>query len=85
MDESAELDPSVQKRRVNDRIWEGLSEYGPDAPIAFFCECGVDDCYRVVWLSGGEYDEARRDETWWALADHRPPDRLGRLATAETG
>ena len=85
MNESVALDPSAQKRLVNDRIREGLQEYGPDAPIAFFCECGLDDCYRVAWLTDGEYDEARRDETWQALAEHRPSDRLSQLVTAETG
>jgi hypothetical protein len=90
MNESVARDPSAQKRLVNDRIREGLQEYAPDAPdapIAFFCECGVDNCYRVAWLTGGDYDEARRDE---ALAGtrrpppERPPqparDRRGRVA-----
>ena len=39
----------------------------PDEPIAFFCECGDQRCYRAVWLTGPAYDQARAAPEWLAL------------------
>jgi len=67
----ATLAPSAQKRRINELMREGLRAKDPDEPIPFFCECDADACYRAVWRTGRQYDEACRSGTWQALA-HRP-------------
>jgi hypothetical protein len=57
--------PVVQKRHVNDRIYESL---GPDPEqIGFFCECPRADCYRIVGLSGAQFADARTRPTWAVL------------------
>ena len=55
-------------RRVNDLIWESLAHGGHDDPVAFFCECGRDGCYRPVWLTPEEYDARRRRSDWLAVS-----------------
>jgi hypothetical protein len=69
-------EPSTQKRRVNDLMRDGLRLYDPDGPIPFFCECSRDDCYRAVWRTGREYDDARSDESWRPHADHARDDQV---------
>ena len=61
-------EPAAQKRRVNDMMREGLHAQGPNEPIPFFCECDSKACYEAVWRTGPQYDEARRDASWRALA-----------------
>ena len=46
----------VMRRQVNDLMRWGLDARDPSEPIAFFCECEQDDCYRPVWLTTSEYD-----------------------------
>ena len=55
-------------RRVNDLIWESLEHGGRADPVAFFCECAQEGCYRAVWLTRGEYEQSRRQADWLALA-----------------
>lgn len=55
-------------RRVNDLIWEGLDHTGRAEPVAFFCECEQEGCYRPVWLTTVEYGESRCRPGWVALA-----------------
>ena len=55
-------------RRVNDLIWESLDQGGRADPVAFFCECAQEGCYRPVWLTPVEYDQSRRRPDWLALA-----------------
>lgn len=62
-------------RRVNDRMWESLARGGHDQPVPFFCECADEECYRAAWLTPAEYEDARRDTDWRALA-------LGHVAAA---
>lgn len=59
-------------RRVNDLIWESLDQGGHTDPIAFFCECGRDGCYRPVWLTSVEYEQSRCQGDWLAVSpSHR--------------
>lgn len=59
-------------RGVNDLIWESLDHGGHTDPVAFFCECAQEGCYRPVWLTLVEYEENRRRPGWVALAvSHR--------------
>lgn len=44
--------------KINDRVRE-LSFSQSDEPIAFFCECGEEGCYRSVWLTPDEFDRSR--------------------------
>lgn len=51
---------SSTMRRVNDLIWQSLDEGGRTEPVAFFCECAQEGCYRPVWLTPAAYEESRR-------------------------
>lgn len=55
-------------RRVNDLIWESLDHGGRTDPVAFFCECAQEGCYRPVWLTPVEYEQSRRRPGWAAVA-----------------
>ena len=55
-------------RGVNDLIWKSLDNGGHTHPVAFFCECGHEGCYRPVWLTPVEYEQSRRRPDWAALA-----------------
>jgi hypothetical protein len=55
-------------RRVNDLIWESLELGGRADPVAFFCECEQEGCYRPVWLTPVEYGESRHHPGWAAVA-----------------
>ena len=68
--ETIALDPTARKRQVNDMMRDGLRAQNPNEPIPFFCECDSKDCFEVVWRTGLQYDEARRDASWRALAEH---------------
>jgi hypothetical protein len=55
-------------RRVNDLIWESLDHGGHTEPVAFFCECAQEGCYRPVWLTPVEYEQCRRHSNWLAVS-----------------
>lgn len=55
-------------RRVNDLICESLDDGAQAEPVAFFCECSDDACYRPVWLAPDAYRRSRREPYWTALA-----------------
>jgi hypothetical protein len=55
-------------RRVNDLIWESLDHGGHADPVAFFCECAQEGCYRPVWLTPVEYEQCRRHSNWLAVS-----------------
>jgi hypothetical protein len=76
--ETIAIDPATQKRRINDMMREGLQAQDPNEPIPFFCECDSKDCFDVVWRTGPQYDEARRDANWRALTEHAPSGRTRR-------
>lgn len=56
-------------RGVNDLIRESLENGGHTTPVAFFCECDDQDCYRSVWLTPTDYADACTDPRWRALSD----------------
>jgi hypothetical protein len=58
---------TTRKRQANELIRDRLRGGSDDEPIAFFCECGSERCYRAVWLTGREYDGGRTDRTWAVL------------------
>jgi hypothetical protein len=58
------VDPASHKRRVNDLIHESLGEHLRSQPIAFFCECGSEQCFDTVWLSAREYEIGRVGADW---------------------
>lgn len=82
MEEMDALAPGAEKRRINDLMREGLREQHPDEPIPFFCECDGQECYRAVWLTGRQYDGARRSGTWQAISHH---ERSGEGEAARIG
>ena len=67
MPTSLNRSPDVM-RRVNELICQSLANGGREDPVAFFCECEDPGCYRPVWLTPAEYEEARTDSGWAALA-----------------
>lgn len=70
MSASATRTPSLM-RSVNDLMLENRP-VDPDESMAFFCECGREGCYQAVWLTPGQYEEARRLADWTAVSDvHR--------------
>lgn len=72
MNEPTLLRMPATMRRVNDLIWEGLHEGGRTEPVAFFCECAQEGCYRPVWMTPLEYEQSRPRPDWAAVApSHR--------------
>ena len=63
------------KRVANDLMHRSLRRR-EETPIAFFCECPDDACFRAVWLTVSEYARARADSSWVALSDEHSTDRL---------
>jgi hypothetical protein len=63
---------TVLMRKVNRRLRD--LNAGAEGPIAFFCECGDPECYRPVWLTALEFDEAGSAGAD-LLADHRRPSK----------
>lgn len=68
MEETTAGSPAAEKRRINNLMREGLRGQHPDELIPFFCECETRECYRAVWRSGRQYDDARRVGTWRAIS-----------------
>lgn len=68
MTEPALLRPTAKTRRINDLISKSLGDDGVDRPVAFFCECGEEECYLPVWLTPIDYERSRRLPDWVALA-----------------
>ena len=76
----------VTKRQVNDVIREALHDFRDDEPIAFFCECGDERCYQVVWLTGPGYDQARAAPEWLALVPgHLAADDRAKAVVSSAG
>ena len=61
-------DRAARKPLINELVREGLGDDTAGTQIAFFCECGDEQCYEAVWLSAAEYDAGRRDPAWVPLA-----------------
>ena len=59
--------PTLPKRRVNEMIRARFLVPLDDEMIGFVCECADAACHKVVWLTGGGYDEARVDPAWHPL------------------
>lgn len=48
-------------RRINDFLVDSLESPNPDAPVALFCECERENCYRPVWMTVVEYRRQRNE------------------------
>lgn len=77
MTEPVLLRPTAQTRRINDLIWKSLGDDGAGRPLAFFCECGREECYLPVWLTPIGYERRRRLPDWVALAPAHRRSRTG--------
>ena len=76
----------VTKRQVNEVIREALGHFRHDEPIAFFCECGNERCYKAVWLSGRAYDHARAVPEWLPLVrGHRAAEDRAKAIVSSAG
>ena len=72
--------PAVM-RTLNELVWEDLSSDGLAEPVAFFCECSDPHCFRPVWLTPTEYEQARSAPEWVATApEHEAAAGLVRIA-----
>ena len=54
----ATADQEMTKRTLNELLFEDHRRRGDPDAIGFFCECPDPSCYRVVWLTADEYDQA---------------------------
>jgi hypothetical protein len=59
-------------REVNERIWETEKSFPDPGPeparyIQFLCECSGPECLENIELTGEEYEEIRREPTFFAL------------------
>lgn len=61
-------------RRVNEAIEATRGDAGPDAPVAFLCECGSRRCALEVYLTLREYEAVRAHGRRFAIRpDHDIP------------
>jgi hypothetical protein len=62
-------------RDINERIEDAQEEEAPGQFLRIVCECGRDDCERVIAITRREYEEVRSDPVRFAVAhDHVTPD-----------
>jgi hypothetical protein len=55
-------------RQVNERIEDVSRELDSDTPTDFLCECGDEDCTAPVSVTLSEYEEVRRNPTYFLIA-----------------
>jgi hypothetical protein len=62
-------------REVNTNLRRLSSQFGHADPVAFFCECPVEGCYSVVWMTASDFDATTDDDERWILAAGHQPSR----------
>src|SRR5699024_6439369 len=61
-------------REINERIESGHDPADRATLVGFICECGMQDCERLVELTPAEYEHVRSNPRWFALlAGHEAP------------
>jgi hypothetical protein len=62
-------------REINERIEDAHAGAPPDRYLRVVCECGRDDCERVIAITIPEYESVRRESALFAVArDHMIAD-----------
>jgi hypothetical protein len=58
----------VRFRALNERLREsGATWEGREGTLSLVCECGDEDCTLPIYLTPGEYESVRADETQFAI------------------
>ena len=61
-------------REINEAI-EGAHAESPGRQIRMICECGLNECERVIAITVAEYEQVRSDPARFVTArDHLMPD-----------
>jgi hypothetical protein len=61
-------------REINEAIEDAHAE-SPGRQIRMICECGLDECERVIAITVAEYEKVRSDPVRFAVTrDHVIPD-----------
>lgn len=62
-------------RQINEGIEEAKASVSPEGHARMVCECGRDDCDRVIAITLPEYEAVRRDGRRFAVVgEHVIPD-----------
>jgi hypothetical protein len=56
-------------RRVNEDIGRGRDTADDSTRIGFVCECGREDCSRLIEMTPAEYEHVRSDARRFAIVD----------------
>lgn len=68
-------------REINEDIERAHEAASRTGHVRMLCECGRDDCDRVIAMTMGEYGQVREDPRQFAVAqDHVMPD-MERIVT----
>ncbi len=70
------VENEVRFRALNERLRaSGVAWEGREGVMSLVCECGNEDCLVAIWLTPGEYESVRADETQFAMvAGHFHPE-----------
>jgi hypothetical protein len=62
-------------REINEKIEDAHEETSPGRDVRMVCECGQEECDRVVAITLTEYDRLRSDPRQFVVThDHVAPD-----------
>lgn len=65
----------VVAREINEKIEEAHDDGLPPEHVRMLCECGNNECERVVAITLSEYERVRNDARQFAIVpDHLVPD-----------
>ena len=62
-------------RSINEDIERGRDAEDDQTQVGFICECGAEDCSRLIELTPAEYEHVRDDPCTFAIVDgHEIPE-----------
>jgi hypothetical protein len=62
-------------REINEGLEEAHASLSPEGFVRMVCECGHDDCPRLIAITTREYEDVRSDPRRFAVVrDHVMPD-----------
>src|SRR5947207_3191390 len=65
-------------REINEGIEQAHESASREGPVRMLCECGRDDCDRLIAITIAEYEQLRTDGRRFVVAaDHVIPDMEG--------
>ena len=66
-------------REINERIEQGHQGTAPADHVRMVCECGLEDCDRLVAISIAEYEQVRSDPRQFAVVRDHMTEELERV------